>query len=309
VSCSTWHNGAIASAGAVTWGDGTLGTSGGVANTDSVLGTATNGGSSMVFAYDPVNTRVLVGYPAANRVSLFGYVPKISVQQQNINLNNGSTAIFGAPLGTNDSLTFTIKNINVASLTGLGITIDGSDAARFTVTASPTAPVSGPFGSTMFTVSFTPINTGVKTAALHISSNDPDENPFNINLSGQDLSFSQDTGGDGLSDAAKFYLSALGFDWQVSQPSLVNALFSNANVAGLYTTNQIQALNVGGPLIQSNPTNGLFTLTIGVQKATNLIDFSAFPMTAPQTTINAQGNLEFQFGVTDNAAFFRLESR
>ena len=32
-------------------------------------------------------------------------------------------------------------------------------------------------------------------------------------------------------------------------------------------------------------------------------------MTAPQTTINGQGKLEFQFTVPDNAAFFRLETR
>jgi hypothetical protein len=32
-------------------------------------------------------------------------------------------------------------------------------------------------------------------------------------------------------------------------------------------------------------------------------------MTAPQTTINAQGELEFQFSVSDNAGFFRLESK
>jgi len=32
-------------------------------------------------------------------------------------------------------------------------------------------------------------------------------------------------------------------------------------------------------------------------------------MTAPQTTINAEGKLEFQFSAPDNAAFFRLEAR
>jgi hypothetical protein len=32
-------------------------------------------------------------------------------------------------------------------------------------------------------------------------------------------------------------------------------------------------------------------------------------MTAPQTTIDGNGNLEFQFTVPDNAAFFRLETQ
>jgi hypothetical protein len=32
-------------------------------------------------------------------------------------------------------------------------------------------------------------------------------------------------------------------------------------------------------------------------------------MTAPQTTINADGKLEFRFTAPDNAAFFRLEAQ
>jgi hypothetical protein len=314
VISENWDNGAVVDAGAVILGDGTLGTSGAVEAANSVLGTAPGGGLAAVghdmqIAYDLLNLRLLVGYPAGNHVSLFGYTPEIAVDQPpNVNLADGATIIVGAPGGTNANLSFIIRNVNVGDLSGLGITIDGSDAALFTVTASPTAPV-GPFGSTAFTVRFAPTTGGAKTAALHIANNDPDENPFDLNLSGRVLLFTQDTDGDGLSDAAEFQLAALGFDWQVSQPSLVNTFFTNANSAGLFTTNQIQALNVGGPLIQRNPTSGLFTLTIGVQKATNLINFSPFPMTAPQTTINGQGQLEFQFSPPDDAAFFRLESK
>ena len=312
VYSSGWDNGAVTDAGAATWHNGTSGVTGAVSAANSVLGTAGEGGGSMNFAYDPLNTRFLVGYPADSHVSVFGYAPKIVVQQPlNVNLANGATSISGAPAGTNASLTFTIKNINVGDLTGLGITIDGPDAALFTVTASPTVPVSGPFGSTTFTVRFAPATTGAKTAALHIASNDNDQNPFDINLSGQVLSFTQDTDGDGLSDAAEFNLSALGFDWQVSQASLVSSLLANANGAGLYTTNQVQALNVGIPLLIRDPQTGQFTLTIAVQKSTNLVDgsFAPFPMSAPQTTINGQGELEFRFTVPDNAAFFRLESK
>jgi T5SS/PEP-CTERM-associated repeat protein len=68
-------------------------------------------------------------------------------------------------------------------------------------------------------------------------------------------------------------------------------------------------LGVNSPLLARDPLTGLFTLTIGVEKATDLTNFFPFPMTAPQTTINAEGKLEFQFGPPDNAAFFRLEAR
>jgi hypothetical protein len=36
----------------------------------------------------------------------------------------------------------------------------------------------------------------------------------------------------------------------VSLPGLVATYYANANDAGLFTTNQVQALNVGVPLIQ-----------------------------------------------------------
>ena len=58
-----------------------------------------------------------------------------------------------------------------------------------------------------------------------------------------------------------------------------------------------------------DPNTGLFKLTIGVEKAADLTNFFPFPMTAPQTIINAEGRLEFQFSAPGNAAFFRLESR
>jgi len=108
---------------------------------------------------------------------------------------------------------------------------------------------------------------------------------------------------------AEHLLAPLGFDWQVAQPERVNALFSGANAANLYTPGQLQALKVGAPLIQRDPNTGQFTLTIGVDKSTDLINFSPFPLTTPQVTINAQGELEFRFSSPDNVAFFRLQSR
>ncbi|MBE0540032.1 MAG: choice-of-anchor D domain-containing protein, partial [Verrucomicrobia bacterium] len=113
-------------------------------------------------------------------------VPEIAVEQPaGTDLVDGvGSRNFGSVLvGTNTSLTFTIRNVGSANLTGLGITIDGADAAQFTVTANPTAPVA-PGGSTTFTVRFTPTSAGVKNAALHIASNDSDENPFDIALTG-----------------------------------------------------------------------------------------------------------------------------
>jgi hypothetical protein len=122
------------------------------------------------------------------------------------------------------------------------------------------------------------------------------------------LTHTQDIDGDGLNDASEFQMAALGFNWQVAQTALVNTLMSNASGAGLYTTSQVQALNVGTPLITKNPATGLFKLTIGVEKSTDLQTFTPFPMTEPQTFINGAGKLDFYFMAPDNAAFFQIRA-
>src|SRR6185436_3259260 len=100
-------------------------------------------------------------------------------------LASGAARDFGSVLvGNNSTLQFTIRNTGGADLTGLGITIDGTDGAMFTVTAPPTPPVSGPSGTTTFTVRFLPTGPGAKTAALHLASNDATANPFNVVLTG-----------------------------------------------------------------------------------------------------------------------------
>lgn len=238
--------------------------------------------------------------------------PEIAVEQPaGSNVNDGATApSFGGLIigSSSPAKTFTVKNVGTADLTLGIITKDGTSAGDYVVDSTAMSAVVIPGGSTSFTVTFSPGGTasGTRTAAIHIVNNDANENPFDINLTGLAFSSTTDTDADGLNDWAEFQYSSLGFNWQVSQPALVSTLNSGANAAGLYTPAQVQALNVGVPLLQKNPTTGVFTLTVGVQKSTNLSTFNAFPMTAPQTVINGQGKLEFQFTVPDNAAFFKV---
>jgi alpha-tubulin suppressor-like RCC1 family protein len=116
--------------------------------------------------------------------------PEMAVEQPvGTALANGGSRAFGTVVvGGNASLEFTIKNTGAYDLTGLTITKDGANAGDFTVTASPVAPVSGPSGSTTFTVRFAPTSAGAKTAALHIDSNDADERPYHITLTGSGVS-------------------------------------------------------------------------------------------------------------------------
>ena len=127
-------------------------------------------------------------------------------------------------------------------------------------------------------------------------------------LTGAGLTYTEDTDGDGMSDATEFNLAALGFDWQVSQPSLVSALYSNAASAGLYSAAQVQAINIGTPLIQRD-ASGNFKLTLSLKKSTDLVTYNPFAFVPGAVSVNESGELEFIFSTPDSAAFFRLESK
>jgi len=107
-------------------------------------------------------------------------------QPAGTDLVDGTASVnFGAEhVGSRKSRAFTIKNTGGLNLTGLGIVIDGADAGDFVVSVSPVAPVGGSGGSTTFTVRFAPTTLGARNAALHLSSNDANESPFDIGLTG-----------------------------------------------------------------------------------------------------------------------------
>lgn len=87
--------------------------------------------------------------------------------------------------------TFTIRDTGGDDLGGLGISIDGTDAADFAVTTAPVAPVA-PGGSTTFTVRFAASSAGAKAAALHLRSNvTGTNNRFDITLTGTGLTANQ----------------------------------------------------------------------------------------------------------------------
>lgn len=205
--------------------------------------------------------------------------------------------------------TLTITNVGVTDLILETISKDGTHANDFTVT-EPLGYAVSPGAGTTFTVTFTPSAANVRTATIRLASNvSGPENPFDINVTGTGLDYTTDTDGDGMNDGAEFDLSALGFDWQSGQPALVDAYYAGANSAGLYTAEQFQALRVGAPLLERDSVSGWFKLTLGIAKATDLTNFTPFPMTAPQVTVSADGELELNFRSNEGAAFFRVEAR
>lgn len=78
---------------------------------------------------------------------------------------------------------FTIRNSGNGKLSGLAITKAGAHASDFIVT-QPSKPSLAPGAELNFKVRFKPSAKGTRTAVIRIRSNDADENPFDIRLTG-----------------------------------------------------------------------------------------------------------------------------
>jgi uncharacterized delta-60 repeat protein len=98
--------------------------------------------------------------------------------------NGGGSLDFGqSPPSQPTDQALAIRNDGGLVLTGISASITGEDAAQFSLHLAPPATLA-PGTSTGFTLRFTPSSAGVKTATLSIASNDPDENPFTLALTG-----------------------------------------------------------------------------------------------------------------------------
>ncbi len=84
--------------------------------------------------------------------------------------------------------TFTIENVGSTALTLTNapnyVTVTGPHASMFTVTAQPSSNTIAGGSSLTFDITFNPTSPGAKNATVVIASTDPDENPYNFNISG-----------------------------------------------------------------------------------------------------------------------------
>jgi fibronectin-binding autotransporter adhesin len=150
--------------------------------------------------------------------------PEIALEQPaNTAIASGGSQDFGSvEVGSNTSLTFTIRNSGdlALNLTGTpAAAISGANEADFTVTANPITPVAAG-GSTTFTVQFAPSAATARNATLTIANDDSDEGSFVINLTGTGTvsdpfaawsggaTFDADANGDGVSNGLAWILGA-----------------------------------------------------------------------------------------------------
>ncbi|MES2595078.1 MAG: choice-of-anchor D domain-containing protein [Verrucomicrobiota bacterium] len=102
--------------------------------------------------------------------------------------DNAATTTFTSVIAgsTGIAKTYTITNLgsSLGNLAGIDVVLTGGGATNFTLDKTGLATSLIPGASTTFTVAFSPLSTGAKTCGIEIVSNDADENPFNILLSG-----------------------------------------------------------------------------------------------------------------------------
>ncbi len=83
--------------------------------------------------------------------------------------------------------TFTIKNSGDAVLNISGVTIGGTDAGSFSLSAPPASSVAIS-GSTTFNITFDPSTEGAHEATISIANDDSDESPHNFSIKGYGFS-------------------------------------------------------------------------------------------------------------------------
>lgn len=114
--------------------------------------------------------------------------PEIDVKQGKSPLKDGKgkvdfSTVLVTKMGKSRTKAITITNSGKAPLKDLGFSVNGKNRKEFQVSA-PKIGMIAPGASVTIRVTFTPKEIGKRNAVLHIHSNDKDENPFDIRLSG-----------------------------------------------------------------------------------------------------------------------------
>jgi len=119
-------------------------------------------------------------------VSILANVPTIqemNVQFEGNDVPNNSAVQFAESLGSTKVLKFGIQNLGTGSSLSIGASnLTGIAAGDFAVASSPSNI--GTLSSDTLEINFTPSAAGSRAATLTIVNDDPNENPYVINLNG-----------------------------------------------------------------------------------------------------------------------------
>jgi hypothetical protein len=118
---------------------------------------------------------------SCNRYSLTGsslaLIPDIDVSP-------ASWAYGNVVVGSTSDRIFTVSNTGNTTLNVAAPTLIGTNANQFSIQAGGGAFALAPAATRNITVRFAPTSLGAKTASLRLTSDDPNENPFDVALTG-----------------------------------------------------------------------------------------------------------------------------
>ena len=260
--------------------------------------TVTSGGSTVLSNDGSSTTSPGVGVNAFFNVSGGGGGNEIEITGNGITINDGDTtpAItddtdFGnvdVAAGTNAN-TFTINNIGCANLNLTAaspyITISGTHAADFSITAIPSSVITSG-SNTTFEITFNPSANGVRNAVISIANNDSDENPYNFNIQGTGFTANPEINvtGNGITIN----------DGDIFPSPTDNTEFPAVSITGSTHTNTFTIENTGGA------TLNIGTITIAGVHASNFTVTSS-----PSSSVAPSGSTTFDVTFDPSAVGLR----
>lgn len=144
---------------------------------------------------------------------------------------------------------------------------------------------------------------GQYSGVAHILSNQPGLPDFTLNLSGRVVSPQDDSDSDGLDDAAEVALSALGFNWNSTQTTMVETLHSKAEFAGLVPASKIFDLQLHAAAPVINPVVGTARLRFELR---NPSDGTSLPLATEALGGPADSGIKLDFPVPPGRDFVRI---
>lgn len=190
----------------------------------------------------------------------------------------------------NSPLNVVVKNNGNATLNVSGTSLTGNNAADYSISSGGGVFTLAPNATRTVTVTFKPLSTGVKSAALRIASNDPDTGTLDVALSG--------TGGTAQIAANP---TSLGYGLiAVNQSSSkIVEIKNNGNINLVVSNSSLVGTNVADFTVTAG--GGGFTLA---PNATRNITVSFKPLSAGnksaalRLTSNATGNATFDVSLS-----------
>ncbi|MFM2213268.1 MAG: hypothetical protein RL427_531 [Bacteroidota bacterium] len=263
------------------------------ANTTVAIGSST----TFTISFNPtaigLSTSTLTIYNNDTDENLFSFDIQGTGVEQEIDIQGNATSISDDSTSPNTAdwtdfsnvtgtRTFTIRNLGNIELNIGAITIAGINASDFAITSLPNQIVA-PFGTTTFTVTFSPSATSTRTAIISIENNDNNENPFNFTVQGFGVNPEIDIQGNGVSILDSTIPAATTANWTNFNSDSGTRTFTIFNQGNI-------ALNIGAiTFIGANAAE--FTVTTPPSSSVAAFSSTSFTVTFAPTALgirNAQ---------------------